>query len=94
MSYHHIVLLAILITHTSQKCMLVQDTVKSQARAVKTEEEMIPKLYKDSMDVCHDFINKDVCCTEAARSIMAIQFVKLEMATDCQTCVNNLKRFL
>ena len=88
------IILVICLKVTKQECMIYQATETSRLEPAITEEQKTPKLYKDSMNVCQDFIGKEVCCTEAARKIMAIQFVKLEMTSECQTCVNNLKRLL
>ena len=93
MKLNYPIIICLLFTLSKQECMLYQAEETSQARAAQ-DDEKVPKLYKESMDVCQDFVGEEVCCTEAARNLMAVQFVKLEMSTDCQTCINNLKRLL
>jgi len=89
------VLFAFLLIISAQgRCMLYQAGITDKARAPETEAEQTPAIYAEGSGVCEDFVGKPVCCTETARTLMMINFTKLLFASPCQSCLNNLKRFL
>lgn len=89
-----LILLAIYISASYEKCQLIQTSMTDQPRKVQNEEEETPELYESSEGVCEDFVGKKVCCRAPGRLLMMINFAKLEATSNCQTCINNMKRFL
>ena len=79
---------------THQRCRMFQESITTRPREAKTKEEQTPEIYASSEGVCEDFVGKEVCCREAGRTLLMINLIKLEATSDCQTCINNLKRFM
>lgn len=86
-------LLAALAALAAGECMIFQESLTSKPRLAQGEER-IPQLYDTFKDVCPEFVGKKVCCNQYAREIMNINFVKMEVPFPCQTCANNMRRFL
>jgi len=89
------ILFALFLTIAVQgRCVLYQPSETIKAREAQTEEEKTPTLYPENTGVCDDYVGKMVCCNEAARNLMLVNFAKLLFSSPCQTCLNNIKRFL
>lgn len=87
-------LLSLFSMTLKSSCVLYQETTTSKLRVTMTDDEKTPKAYTEDMDICPEFFGKEVCCTPSARTIMAANFVKFDLASPCQTCGNNMRRFL
>jgi hypothetical protein len=92
-SLQFLFLLAALVSPTLEECMIFQESIEAKPR-LAVGEERIPQLYETYEDVCPDFVGKKVCCNEHARKLMYINFVKLAVPFPCQSCANNMRRFL
>ena len=87
-------LLSLISLTLKSSCVIYQETTTSKLRAAMTDDEKTPKAYTEDMNICPEYLGKEVCCTASARIIMAASFVKIDFASPCQTCGNNLRRFL
>ena len=82
----------------ASKCMFYQPSTTSIPAAALTEEQQTPQIYPEPKDrmtaICQDYIGKEVCCNEASREVMAINFLKLALIVECQNSKNNIYRMM
>lgn len=79
------------------KCLVIQPSRTEKTRRTLTPEEEKPEIYSESPEYpisCPDLLGKEVCCNDSARYLFYANFNKLDFVSDCETCKNNLKRFL
>lgn len=85
----------LLLLHLANtRCVMYQEFEDKKPTEAKTEEQKTPKIYDEYMDVCPEYLKKPVCCSPAARKIMSNTFGALDLVMPCQTCANNMRRFL